>query len=407
MRVLPYLTAQKVVSGLVISFLDIDKQKEAVSELSDSNQRLNATLQELSESRDRLKSVLETVPAAVMLVEQQDGRITVVNKEAVDLSGGDSTDLTLQKFFGRLSVLRPDGSACPMEEFPPVQSLRSGVTILNREVHFVRPDGSRIVGLVSAAPLCNENGAVAATVAVFRDITEYKQAARMKDDFIGMVSHELRTPITVVSSAIKTLNDERVSEEDRRVLLQEADSSAESLARILDNLLELTKYQAGRLMLDRKPTSVAETAQGTLKKLLSRYPGREATLDIPSDLPRVSVDPERLERIIYNLVENAFKYSDDKGEVRIFARREKDRLAVGVSDQGPGIASEDQDRIFEPFNRLKNGIKSAGVGLGLVVCKRLVEAHGGRVWVESRPGEGSTFLFTIPLEEEGQTPGRR
>jgi signal transduction histidine kinase len=126
------------------------------------------------------------------------------------------------------------------------------------------------------------------------------------------------------------------------------------------------------------------------------YPARKVTLDIPDKLPRILVDPIRLERILANLVENAFKYSAEGSAVRVFARPEKESLLIGVSDCGEGIAPDLLAKLFEPFERLEAGPKAKGAGLGLVVCKRLVEAHSGQIWVDSKLGEGSTFSFTIP-----------
>jgi signal transduction histidine kinase len=178
--------------------------------------------------------------------------------------------------------------------------------------------------------------------------------------------------------------------------LQEADSSAESLAVILDNMLELSRYQAGRLTLDKKRANIAEIVRKTVDNVQRQYPKRNVTLEISNELPPVVVDPVRLERIISNLVENAFKYSAEGCDVRVFARQEDGSLLVTVSDHGEGIAPEYQAKLFEPFGRLETGRNIKGVGLGLVVCRRLVEAHSGRIWVESKLGEGSTFFFTIP-----------
>jgi signal transduction histidine kinase len=122
-------------------------------------------------------------------------------------------------------------------------------------------------------------------------------------------------------------------------------------------------------------------------------------IDFPKRLPPVRADQLRVERILYNLLENAVKYSPPGGEIRVFAKRERERLVIGVSDQGIGISLHDQAKLFGPFQRLEDsrldGVK--GAGLGLLVCRRLVEAHGGQIWVESEPGRGSTFFFTLPL----------
>jgi signal transduction histidine kinase len=224
----------------------------------------------------------------------------------------------------------------------------------------------------------------------------------LKDEFIGMVSHELRTPLTVISGAIQTALDKRISREDLRELLTEAHSSSEALAAILDNLLELSRHQAGRLTLDKKLTNLSEIIRNTVDKIHRQNPERKAIVDISNKIPPLLVDPVRFERIIYNLIENAFKYSAEGTEVRVFTRQEKGNLAVGVSDHGVGLSTQEQKKLFEPFERLGTTSKK-GIGLGLMVCKRLVEAHGGRIWVESKRGEGSTFLFTIPKIKPART----
>ena len=134
-------------------------------------------------------------------------------------------------------------------------------------------------------------------------------------------------------------------------------------------------------------------------KLLSKSASHQLILDIPSGLPLVDIDPLRAERILYNLTDNAIKYSPDGGEVKISARQEKGSMVVSVSDHGLGISQDDQSRLFQKFQRLDVMVKRSiqGIGLGLNVCRILVEAHGGQIWVESRKGKGSTFYFTIPL----------
>jgi two-component system sensor histidine kinase KdpD len=212
----------------------------------------------------------------------------------------------------------------------------------------------------------------------------------------------LRTPLTVITGAIQTAMDKRVSQTDRSALLEDALWGAYSLDNMLENMLELSRHQASRLRLGKKNISAAEVIMVTVNKILSRHPGRKAELDVPNKLPPVSIDPQRLERILSNLLDNAFKYSGDDDKVSVFAALDDAYLTIGVRDEGIGITSADMELLFEPFNRLRPEEQVNGIGLGLVVCKRLVEAHGGRIWAESEPGHGATFKFTIPL---GATEG--
>ncbi len=227
-----------------------------------------------------------------------------------------------------------------------------------------------------------------------RDITERKKAELLKDEFIGMVSHELKTPLTVLIGALSTAQVEGVTADQTRLLMQDAVDSAESLNSIVDNLLELSRHQARRLDLQCQWSDLAQVAREAVRKVQGRAGGHRLRLELPPEMPAVNADPLRIERIVVNLLDNALKYSPPGSEVRVFARQENDQLLLGVSDQGRGISREDQARLFRSFQRLDPSIK--GIGLGLRVCRILAEAHGGRIWVDSEPGKGSTFFFALP-----------
>ncbi len=230
-----------------------------------------------------------------------------------------------------------------------------------------------------------------------RDITSRKKADELKDEFIGMVSHELRTPLTITMGALYTAQDKGISEKDAQELLQDAIIGTETLAGIVENLLELSRSQANRLELNKQKTDVKEIARNVIKKLQSKSGIHHLVVEIPDTIPSVVVDPIRVERIIFNLVENAIKYSPNGGDVKISANQNGDNIIVRVTDYGLGISPDDQKKLFQSFEQLDVNNRRAmqGVGLGLKVCRTLVEAHGGRIWVESEPGRGSSFYFTL------------
>jgi K+-sensing histidine kinase KdpD len=223
----------------------------------------------------------------------------------------------------------------------------------------------------------------------------------LKDEFIGMVSHELKTPLTVIIGALSVAETEGISPEEAKELIHEAGISAEALAIMVDNLLELSRHQSNRLNLQTKQTQIMPVVQAVVQKLQHKSAIHRLTTDVPSDLPAAKIDPIRIERVLHNLVENAIKYSPKGGEVRIFGNCSDARLVIGVSDEGIGISPEDQPRLFKSFERLNASVKGAiqGTGLGLRVCQILVEAHDGRIWVESMQGKGSTFFFSLPVAE--------
>jgi signal transduction histidine kinase len=231
-----------------------------------------------------------------------------------------------------------------------------------------------------------------------------KQIDRLKDEFIGLVSHELRTPLTVILGALSTVITEgdRLSPKETKQLVGDAYEEAELLSDILANLLELARAQANRLQINEEPVKIRELIENTLRKMKQQLTSHPISIDCAESLI-VNADRVRLQRILHNLVDNAVKYSAPKTKIEIFARPENGEILVGVKDKGIGITPDKQGMLFEPFQRLEpQNSSTTGTGLGLVVCRRLVEAHGGRMWVESQPSVGSTFLFTLPLPGMGR-----
>jgi PAS domain S-box-containing protein len=230
-------------------------------------------------------------------------------------------------------------------------------------------------------------------------ITDRKKNEQLKDDFIGFVSHELKTPLTIIMGALNVINTPGLSDVDRNELLESAISGSESMAGIVENLLELSRSQANRLELHSEPVTINRTAEIVARKLQPTTEKHQILVDL-SDLITVNADPVRIERVLFNLVENAIKYTPG-GEIKISAIQDENELIVSVSDQGPGITPENQQKLFQRFEQLgvANRRSMQGVGLGLSVCKALVEAHGGKIWVESEPGKGANFSFTLPLKQ--------
>ena len=230
-----------------------------------------------------------------------------------------------------------------------------------------------------------------------------KQIDRLKDEFIGLVSHELRTPLTVILGALSTVITEgdRLSTKQTKQLVGDAYSEAELLSEILANLLELARAQANRLQINEEPVNIREIIETTVNKMKQQIASHPVSVDCDDSIT-VNADRVRLQRILHNLLDNAVKYSAPRTKIEIFARRNKGEFVVGVRDKGIGIPVDKQGMLFEPFQRLEPQNNNAtGTGLGLVVCRRLVEAHGGRMWVESQPGSGSTFQFTLPIPDIG------
>jgi len=263
-----------------------------------------------------------------------------------------------------------------------------------------RSDGSTFDVQVLANLVTDADGEPFCMMASFVDITERKKLDQLKDEFIGLVSHELRTPLTVIGGCLSTLLTEwnRLSPNEVQQLLQDALLESESLSHLIENLLELSRAQAQQLALYSELIDVKSLVRETLRKIKRQAPSHRFVTSIPDKLQTINADPLRIERILYNLLDNAAKYSPPGSQIKVSVNAEPERLVVGVSDHGEGLSSSEQARIFGPFQRLENSRpdQARGAGLGLMVCRRLVEAHGGEIWVESKKGRGSTFFFSLP-----------
>jgi len=356
----------------------------------------------LRASEERFRALTESTSDWVWEVDV-DGVYTYASPKVKDLLGYEPEEVIGKTPF---DLMPPEEAKCIAEEFRAiVDSQRPFARLENTNLH---KDGRLIVLDTSGEPFFDADGRLCGYRGIDRDITERKKLDQLKDEFISLVSHELRSPLTVIIGAISTaLSEEtRLSREEMHQLLQDAAWEADALSHLLGNLLELSRAQADRLFIHAEPVSVESAVQDAVEKVGRQSSAHRFVIELPTGLPSVHADPLRLERILYNLLENAVKYSPQGGEIRVLAKPEEDRLVIGIADQGVGISLQDQAKLFGPFQRLEDsrleGVK--GAGLGLLVCRRLVEAHGGRIWLESEPGQGSTFFFTLPLKYTATWP---
>jgi signal transduction histidine kinase len=236
-------------------------------------------------------------------------------------------------------------------------------------------------------------------------------------DAISVLSHELLSPLTLIKGYAATLLQlgEDISEEQKKQYLRSIESASNKLAGLLENFRDTSRIEAGTLNLVVEPTSLPDLLRKTISEMQSQTTNHIIKLHLTRPLPRVNIDQRKVEQLMTNLLGNAMKYSPQGGEIEVCARQVRDKeeledalgkqspatfpcLIVSVIDSGIGIPEEDLDKIFRKFYRVDNRLTrtTSGAGLGLYICKIIVEAHGGHIWVESKPGEGSTFRFSIP-----------
>ncbi|HEX2052388.1 MAG TPA: ATP-binding protein [Actinomycetota bacterium] len=247
------------------------------------------------------------------------------------------------------------------------------------------------------------NGSVVRTTAVLRDIGRRKRIDMAKSEVISAVAHELRSPLTSVKGFTSTLLHrwDRFDDDHKKHLLATINADADRVTRLIGELLDVSRLEAGRLRLSKRMINLDDVASRVVERIKPRADRHEIDCTFPDDFPKVYADSDKIEQVLTNLVENAVKYTDG-GHVQVAGALQESAVLVKVSDEGGGIATEHRSKVFQRFFRERAQSQNPGTGLGLYISKGLVEAHGGRIWVENGTDRGAVFCFTLPLSNDGE-----
>ncbi len=351
----------------------------------------NAELYERARQAERrYESLFHTSPAPTVVMDFET-QIVDINQRACEMLGQPREELVGSAWYDLLEDHRSPFQAI-LREVREKQQVRA-------EMRVPTPGGPRVL---EAHMTTIDHGGRQAIQWIGHDVTEQIELERMRDDLMHMIVHDLRNPLGNVISSLQMMRA-AVIEEDDGLPLDEvvavAMRSSEKLRRLIDSLLDLRRLEAGKADLDRQsvqPELLTREAVELVRPMIKKK-AQELILDIPAPLPPIHVDRDMAVRILMNILDNAAKFTPVGGEITVALAKENEELLFTVSDTGPGIAPEVQERIFERFTRLENAAGTRGTGLGLSFCKLAVEAHGGRIWVESTAGMGSNFKFTLPL----------
>ncbi len=364
----------------------------------------NARLyQQVDSHKQRLQLLIDQLPEAIVVAEPGPERITLVNRQASLLLGWDiQPPVPLETFIDRNPRMDVDSAPLPESKMPLYRVLRGGETLSHFELSLIRTDGKRVTELVNAAPLRDADGNIKAAIVVFQDITAIKDADQIKDDFLSLVSHELRTPLTTIQGDAHLLlqSQAQLDSETRGLLLSDIYRESHRLATLVENMVQLANVRAGRFSMETEPVHLESVIEKALKVVREASPNRQFTVRVQPQL-LADADPGSVDQVLRNLLTNAVKYSPEPLPIDITAERSNGMVVISVGDRGPGIDEKDLAGVFERFTRGsgEQAKRTSGMGLGLYLSKHLVEAHGGRVWIEQPPGGGTRVRFTLPLEE--------
>jgi PAS domain S-box-containing protein len=252
---------------------------------------------------------------------------------------------------------------------------------------------------ITYSSLMSPEGFLVNILATVRDITHFREAEEIKSTFISIISHELKTPVALIKGYVGTLRREDATWE--REVIQDSlaviEEEADRLTELIENLLDASRLQAGALKINAADVNLVVMARHIAERFSTQTSQHEIVVDFSPDFPVVLADENRLIQVLSNLVSNAIKYSKEGGEIRIAGQARANQVIVCVSDQGPGIAAEDMPHVFDRFYRSINASRTTkGAGLGLYLTRAVIEAHGGRIWVDPKPGEGARICFSLP-----------
>ena len=358
-------------------------------------------------ARADLEALVNISPVGVLVFDAKTGDLVLLNQESRRIVRGlRASGRSQAEILSVLTFRRPDGREIPLAELPTQRALKSGETVRAEEIIIQLPDGQAVTTVINATPIFSEEGAVVSVVATVQDMTPLEDLQRLRAEFLGMVSHELRTPLTTIKGSAATLltASSTLSPAEMGDFFRIIDEQADHMRGLISDLLDVTRIEAGSMSVTPEPTVVAALVNQAREVFLRGGARNSIEVDLPPDLPRIGADRQRIMQVVTNLLSNASKNSPDWSAIGVSASVEDVYVAISVSDEGRGVSAESLPHLFRMYSRIDSEDLSrhlAGEGLGLAICKGIVEAHGGRIWAESEgPGLGTRFTFTVPAVDE-------
>jgi PAS domain S-box-containing protein len=396
--------------------IEIGGEPCIIGVLTDITERKKAE-KALRESEEKFSKAFRSSPDIISITTLKDGRYIEVNDSFTRIAGY-SREEVIGRTTTELNTWAQAGERDRM-----IRILLEKGRVRNEE--FITRSKSGKIHTMSISAEIIDIGGEPCIISVSTDITERKQAEerqreadnlkeldRLRTELLANISHELRTPLSSIKGFATVLleYEHKLKRHEKREYLETIDQNTDRLVELIEQLLDMSRLGAGMLSIEKAPTGISKLFQEVLAGVQVRAPGHRFTLDLPAKLPRARIDSKRIRQVLDNLTDNAVKHSRAGTEITIRARKKGDEILVAVSDQGTGIPKNILPRVFERFfsSGKRHVAGTSGAGLGLSICKGLVEAHGGRIWIESEVGRGTTCFFTLPVyQRPGNDHGKK
>jgi NtrC-family two-component system sensor histidine kinase KinB len=400
-------SAKKIGGGCLDETIAVETQDE-IGRLAEEFNRMTVRLKEydrhnidkLIAERRRANAIVRSIPDPLIVVNA-DYRMIAINSAAEKLFSIKEKQI---KGIHILEIINHEAIFNALKESAqthlPVKAVSMESALALRVNDAIR------YYLLEATPVDDKEGNLIGIVVFMGDVTHFKEIDRIKSDFVSAASHEFRTPLTSIMIGVGLLLDRTagIINDKQEQLLQVIQEDCDRLNNLVSELLDLSKMESGKITMTKEAGNLFTMIESSVQPLQIQLDERKITLEIKpdiKDLPCVWVDVTRIAWVFNNLISNAIKFTLEGGRITIDADMEGDRILVSVCDNGIGIPKEYQSKIFDKFVQVKNNDEYpvTGAGLGLAIVRDIIQAHGGRIWVESEPGQGSTFKFTVPVAE--------
>ena len=346
--------------------------------------------QEEQQARADVEALVNTSPVGVLVFDGVDGRIVSYNREVIRIANAlYHPDATFEEVLGSLTIRRGDGRELTMAEFPIAETLRTGEAVRLEQMVFQSAGGRSMTIMVNATPIRSDDGVMRSFVVTLQDMTPIEDLERQRAEFLGMVSHELRLPLTSIKGSADTLLesgpdlDAAEVRQFSRIIRDQADR----MRHMIVDLLDAARIETGTLSVTLEPVQVVEMVDEAKRRFVTGGARGDLQISLPPDLPLVMADQRRIGQVLNNLLTNAAESSREISTISVSAEREEFHVAVSVTDDGQGVSAEQAPHLFRKFFHAESDeTRNAHhrTGLGLAICRGIVEAHGGRIWVEMK-----------------------
>jgi PAS domain S-box-containing protein len=391
---------QEEVTGFFIGFFDLTKIKKTENDLQGTQVALLNMLEDIEDSRKKAEEEKNKTEAIIsnfadgLLVFNENNRISLINPQA-------------EKFFNISNKEMVGKSILELSVFPELETIVNlvGPKIegISRKELSIRDN---LVLEISTISILKEEKKIGSLITI-HDITREKMIEKMKTEFVSLAAHQLRTPLSAIKWTLRMLLDGDLGTitSEQRDFIEKTYVSNERMINLINDLLNVTRIEEGRYLYKPVSSDIGPIVQFVINSYKDEYARKKIKLEFKppeKNLPKVSVDVEKIKLVIQNFLDNALKYTPVGGEVFIFLKNIKKEIQLGVKDTGVGVPKNQQERMFNKFFRAANvlGIDTEGSGLGLFISKNIIEAHGGKIWFESEENKGATFYFSLPVKEE-------